>query len=461
MQDAKLILNELVRERQKFLSESMAGNGLSLDTKRDLLWEEFGYPRTITDRMCRIAYERHPPAHAIVNRIHSKTWQHKPQIVESIEVSNKQSTKWEIDVNKIFSKALPAFMDADHKNIINKFSGLLIRYRDGLPLDQPVDAAEIARQGIAGVAGFVSIWGESLRANKVDDDLQSDSFGKVILWDVNQSRSETEQPIAATVHHSRIIIFAEGSIDNNHLNGRSIIEVGYNCLIDMQKARGGCAEGIAKNASRPIHINFDGAELDIDQLLASMGASSAADLNRMLNEDIRKLHTHIDAAIVTSGASVTPLSAPVPDPMNVWQVAANEVVSSAQLPFTIVFGQQTGRLASDQDQKDYAVLGAARQEKFIDYKIHALIDNLAAARAIEKKDNFFVQWKTLLDVSESDKAAVLERYTNAMDKFSLVSGGKMLYSGNELRQKIGDEVIAGLEDITPEKQDENQEINPA
>jgi hypothetical protein len=36
------------------------------------------------------------------------------------------------------------------------------------------------------------------------------------------------------------------------------------------------------------------------------------------------------------------------------EVTANELAASVQIPFTILFGQQTGRLASDEDKTDWA-----------------------------------------------------------------------------------------------------------
>jgi hypothetical protein len=56
------------------------------------------------------------------------------------------------------------------------------------------------------------------------------------------------------------------------------------------------------------------------------------------------------------------------------EVTANELAASVQIPFTILFGQQTGRLASDEDKTDWAIRRNTRRNGFLTDRITALLE---------------------------------------------------------------------------------------
>ena len=97
----------------------------NIDQKHQRLWQGFGYPEEITASMLRYAYERYAPATAGINRIIDKCWQTYPEILEEGQ-DDKASSGWELSVKDLMKKAFPFIKDADRRNAINRYSGLIL-----------------------------------------------------------------------------------------------------------------------------------------------------------------------------------------------------------------------------------------------------------------------------------------------------------------------------------------------
>jgi hypothetical protein len=137
------------------------------------------------------------------------------------------------------------------------------------------------------------------------------------------------------------------------LSGIPLLEAGYNKGLDLEKVSGGGAEGFLKNASRQIAVEFS-KETDMATLAEQAKQAGYADLGEAMGDKVNKLNRGTDAAAVMQAGQMHVLSVTPGDPGPTWEVTANELAASVQIPFTILFGQQTGRLASDEDKTDWA-----------------------------------------------------------------------------------------------------------
>ncbi len=121
---------------------------------------------------------------------------------------------------------------------------------------------------------ILSAWEEQLRPIEWGTNELSDDYGKVLMWSFNEAaiggESDGAPVTIRNIHHSRIIILAEGSHDGSHSNGVPLLKAGFNSLIDMQKSQGGAAEGFLKNASRQLHINYP-ETVTVDTLMRAVG----------------------------------------------------------------------------------------------------------------------------------------------------------------------------------------------
>ncbi len=93
-----------------------------------------------------------------------------------------------------------------------------------------------------------------------------------------------------------------------------------------------------------------------------------------MGDKVNKLNRGTDAAAVMQAGQMHVLSVTPGDPGPTWEVTANELAASVQIPFTILFGQQTGRLASDEDKTDWAIRRNTRRNGFLTDRITALLE---------------------------------------------------------------------------------------
>lgn len=108
------------------------------------------------------------------------------------------------------------------------------------------------------------------------------------------------------MHPDRIILLCEGSEDDNILSGIPLLEAGYNDLLDIEKTKGGSAEGFLKNASRQLAMEFDAAT-QIDTLIKQAKDAGYNSLGDAMNDKVNKLNRGTDAAIAMQAGKASVL----------------------------------------------------------------------------------------------------------------------------------------------------------
>lgn len=413
-------------------------HGPNGNTKRTKLWDEFGYPETVNFDNYYRAYERNAVAHAAVHKLLDSCWTDNPTIIDGAKKKEaEETTDWEESTTKLLSKHWAKLKDADRRNLVGRYSAVLLQIKDGREWYQPVDKNVVKALGDKALVKLIPAWEAQIKPDNFDIDTQSDSYGQPVNYSFN------EQPVgddgtygivrSVTVHPDRVIILCEGSEDENMLAGVPLLRAGFNKLLDIEKTSGGSAEGFLKNASRQLGIEFS-KETDINSLIKQAKDEGFDKLGDAMNDKIRRMNSGTDSALVMQAGQASVLSVAAADPTPTWTAAANEFSASIQCPFTIQFGQQTGRLASDEDKNEWAKRCNGRRWGFLTDYITRVIERFWTLGIIEPPTNGEVSivWSDLLAPSEKEKIANMQAMADVAQKTQQAYGTPAV-DANEVR----------------------------
>lgn len=454
--EVQFLVNALAEQigRQRMQYAGINGN-----TKRTKLWDEFGYPEQVGFYQYHRAYERNAVAHAAVHKLLDSCWTDNPTIIDGAEKEEaKETTPWEASVTKLMSKHWPKIKDADRRNMVGRYSAILLQIKDNREWKEPVDKAVVKSLGPAALVKLIPAWESQIKPGSFDTDTMSETYGEPVNYEFNEQPvgdDGTYGPVrSVTVHPDRVIILCEGAEDENMLSGIPLLRAGYNKLLDLEKTSGGSAEGFLKNASRQLGIAFD-KDTDMAALKDQAEQAGFKDLGAALNDKIARMNRGSDAALVMQAGTPSVLSVAAADPTPTWTTAANEFSASIQCPFTIQFGQQTGRLASDEDKTDWAKRCNGRRWGFQSDVVSVVIERFWMFGIIDPPTSgeMTLVWSDLLAPSEKEKIANMQAMADVAQK-TAQSFGRSAVSENEVR------AVGELEPLKEEESPEVPNVDP-
>ncbi|MDX7999363.1 DUF1073 domain-containing protein [Xenorhabdus sp. Reich] len=415
-----------------------ASGGISGNTKRTNIYTEFGYPERLTFREYYNAYERNPVAHAAVHRLLDGCWQDNPTIIDGEEKKESDATSaWETKVTKLLKPLWSKIKDADRRNMVSHYSALLIQVRDNQSWHQPVDVKVVSRLKEKALVNLIPVWEPQLTVAEWDTDINSETYGEPKMFNFDErpiGQVEMQGPAKQlTIHHSRVIILCEGAESGDIFSGTPLLRAGYNKLLDVEKVSGGSSEGFLKNASRQIGVEFD-KETSISELSQLAIEAGYKNLGEALEDKIHKLNRGTDSAAVMQAGKLNVLSVAPGDPTPTWEVTSREFCASVQIPFTVLFGTQTGKLAGDKDDATWKVRLNGRRWGFLTQYVTRLIQRLWEVGIIEPPSSgeVTIAWSDMLAASEQEKIDNMIKMAEAALK-TQQAFGTPIFTPNEIR----------------------------
>ncbi len=281
---------------------------------------------------------------------------------------------------------------------------------------------------------LIPVWEAQLDVSQWNNDPDSDTFGMPKMYQFTEMPvgSESGRPgRIIDVHPDRVFILAEGA-DDDGMDGESMLEAGFNKLLDIEKISGGSAEGFLKNASRQLNFNFS-AKTNFSQLARALGVSES-ELSDAMDEQTRRLNNNTDSAVMMQEGDTSVLSVAAADPEPTWRTALNEFCATIPVPVKILIGMQTGERASTEDMKDWAKTGNARRAGFLTDVIEGVVRWFIHLEIIPapSEEEITIHWSDLLAPGQVEKIDNMNKMADVAVK-TTNAFGRAAITENEIR----------------------------
>ncbi len=422
----------------------------SHDTKRDQAWTAYGYPESVDFPEFYSFFNRNPIAKGLIMRMVDKSWETLPEISEheeAIDAKNK-ATPFDKELKRFFkrTKFWSRCKGVDWRQRVGRYAGLVIIAKEAnIPEGQErqlVMSEPLKLNSLDQIMKFVPVTEEQLEV--LEDDVVNDPtdprFGMPTYYHYQENELGTKSDRARTafqLHHSRVIIFAEGAETGVSIYGRPVLEACYNNLVDLEKIWGGGAEGFLLNARTPLNINMQAGDNAPDPAqLAQLLGTDLDGLGDAFDEQIQEYIQGVNAHLLTQGMDVKNLSVSIPDPEKYVQVELEACCAGEGLPVPILIGQQIGQRSSDENAKEWARTVESRKKAYLYEAIEFALEHLMDIGAMKRKE-IYVHWDSLLNASPTERAEL----------FKLQTEGNKNLMGTLVQSPITTEILAETLDI--------------
>lgn len=430
--DDKLQMMANIQNFRKMFAAMTSGSYDFSDTLHNI-YLDYGYPAHLTFSNFWNMYRRFGIAENVCELPVVTGWSSTPTIEGSEQFNNELESL--VDRVKLFIR----LEGLDKRQRVGRYAGMFMRVRDGKTPDQPLEGK---LNGESALMDMVPLYESQLNVIEEDKNPMSETFGRPLIVEYNQTvagnRNE-EQNNTINIHASRIVFAAEDA-DDGSIYGVPAMESVFNSLMDLRKIIGGAGEGFYKNASQNVVFDLkDGAS-------AMQFKDKLDEFNDQFDDFSRNRSRR---AMWTPGMQATTLESSMISPKDPFTVALNDVAAGSKIPATILIGQQTGRLASDEDSGHFLSTVQSRREGFQTEMTRDCIDwfiNWGILPASE----YTVEWDDLLARSDDEKLANAGKMS-VINKDQFSSGQGEVFTEDEIREAAG---FDPLEEVDPGSEDE-------
>lgn len=400
-------------------------------------YKDFGYPETLTFEQLYRMYLRNGVATAGVNKTALKTWQDSPFLLENerdgSEKGPVKESPLEREIRKRFGdlRLWSRLAAADRMSMVGGYAGLILRIRDGKSFDQPVDKVS----GLDALYAVEAVWKAQLKVATYDTIPTSETYGEPVMYQFNESALDgnSQQTRQLNIHPDRVIIWSE----DGTIYGKSILEPGYNDLIDMEKVKGAGGEGFWKNAKSAPVVEID-KDARISDMATAMGVSETEIADKM-NEQVADYNAGFDQLLMLQGMQAKQLNVTLPSPEHFYGVPLQSFAASINMPVKILVGMQTGERASTEDAEEWAQTCMSRRTNIVHPNIMQFVKRLVRFGILPESDWFIDQ----ADLTEASMGEKIDRVVKMADvNQKMKDGGEIIFTPNELRAVPGYEPLA-------------------
>lgn len=410
---SKLVLNRA----DPFATDYVIGTNAGLPRS----WSAYGYPEKLTFNHFKLAYQRIGVARGICVMPVDETWSQQVRITDDEDADDESA--FELAVKKLDrrlrSGLFRAMKGADERQRVGRYAGLLVVIADGKQLDQPIGTGEVVE--------LKPFFEDQLKPIDWNKNQQSVDFGQPVMYQLHEETIDGEPSRQPSIHHSRLIMWAEGS-DDGTIYGKSCLEPIYNTIITLDKLEGAGGTGFWRNARGAQAITFEGNSIQVVQQM--LGAKTPAEIPEKLSEAVKGIGQDFEAVLALMNAKRETIAIALDDPEPFARVCWDNIAAGTRYPETIIRGHQTGERASTSDQEQAAKTTTARRNNFVSPMIRKVINKLIDVEALPKAE-FEVVWPSMFEPSLSGKIDMFKVLSESVARM----GGE--YIPAELAKLVG------------------------
>ena len=434
-------VNQLVKQVEKFNKlgelETNAGtldNGLRsriasmisggydwADTLHNI-YLDFGYPENLDFQNYWNMYRRFGIAKNIVELPVDTGWIDEPSVK-----GNKAFMK-EFEQLVEEKKFWMRMKGLDKRQRVGRYAGMFMRVRDNKKPSEPIEGK---LNGIGTLVEIMPLYESQLKVIETDQNQMSDTYGQPILYQYSGIAEGSRNNNATTtinIHASRVVIAAEDA-DNGWIYGISVLEAPYNSLLDLRKIIGAGGEGFYKNAAQSIVFDLK------DMASAKVNPDLLDNFNEKYDEFAKN---RARRAMWSPGMEPKVLTSSLANPKEFFMNALNDVAAASKIPATILIGQQTGRLASNEDSRNFLSTINSRRTNFMTEMTVDIIDWLIKYGILPASD-YELEWDDLLARSDEEKLTNATSMSK-INETQFKSGQAEVFSSDEIREAAGFEI---------------------
>lgn len=415
-----MIINRAIDSVRMRLAQASLGYSGKRDHYRD-----FGWPKELKFPDFKRMYERNSLAAAAVDKTVAKTWETNPALWES---ENPKESTLEKEILEHFEdfNIWRALMETDRRSMVGQYAAFIMLLGDNQKLDQPVTRMA---PGIASLLGIVPCWENQIKPVSYNEDQLSPDYGKPLMFEFTEySNSNPATHRAVRVHADRVVVWSE----DGTLDGRSILEPGFNDLLDAEKVRGAGGEGFWKT-SRGAPIIEAGEGQSPASVAKNMGVTPAELIDK-INDQLDDFQQGFDKGLMLGGMTAKPLQISLPNPEGFHNIPVSCFSASVNMPVRVLLGNQTGERASTEDAKEWSKVNMARRSNLAIPVIRVFVRRLVKFGVLPDV-RWTVGWD---DLTEATAAEKLERSSKMSDiNAKTLPGDVPAFLPDEIREAAG------------------------
>ena len=397
-------------------------------------YSDFGWPKNITFDQFYQMYSRNGIATAGVDRTIEKTWESNPKVLDSEfeRSASREQTKTEKEIARRFKsiRFWQCLQTADNYSIVGRYSGLIFRLADGKDFKDPVTDR---MTGLDALVEVIPAWEGQLRVSSWVEDKNDENYGKPAMFEFNEAQVRNENGTSQKlerqfqVHPDRVYIWSK----DGTIHGRSILEPGYNALMDLEKIGGAGGEGFWKNSKNAPVFELD-KEISLQDMAAGMG-STVDEVYEKVDDQVDDFQKGFDKSMILQGMTAKVIPVDLPPPEQFYLGRLMEFCASIKIPVKILTGSQTGERASTEDAEEWAKTINSRRTFSIKPNIIDILEKMESWGIIPDMD-WDLDWK---DLTESSMVEKIERVgkMGTVNK-SMEASGEMVFTHEEMREVV-------------------------